>query len=55
MIENFSIFDFTLTETEMGKIAQLDTQQTLFMDHHDPAVVKELTKLGKKETSFLVS
>ncbi|WP_142971128.1 aldo/keto reductase [Enterococcus faecium] len=49
MEENFAIFDFTLTEEDMGKIAQLDGNQTLFMDHHDPQVVKELTKLGKIE------
>lgn len=49
MEENFAIFDFTLTEEDMGKIAQLDGNQTLFMDHHDPQVIKELTKLGKIE------
>ncbi|EMS74300.1 aldo-keto reductase [Enterococcus durans IPLA 655] len=50
MIENITIFDFHLTEEEMKQIAQLDTNQTLFMDHHNPMVVKELTKLGKIET-----
>lgn len=50
MVENFSIFDFQLTEIELEQLAQLDNHQTLFMDHHNPEVVKELTKLGKVET-----
>lgn len=34
MRENLDIFDFTLTEDEMGAIAALDTAKSLFFDHH---------------------
>lgn len=50
MIENISIFDFKLKEKEMDQITQLDTNQTLFMNHHDSNVIRELAKLGKIET-----
>lgn len=53
MVENFSIFDFELTKEEMDKIAQLDNNISLFMDHHNPEVIKELAKLGKIETMNL--
>ena len=33
MIENFSIFDFELTESEMNEIRALDTGKSLFFDH----------------------
>ena len=41
--ENFNIFDFDLTDDEMGTIATLDTNQSQFFDHRDPAVVKMLS------------
>jgi 2,5-diketo-D-gluconate reductase A len=39
MAENFNIFDFTLTDDEMTRIAGLDTGTTLFFDHRDPTMV----------------
>ncbi|MFM6947419.1 MAG: aldo/keto reductase [Aquirufa sp.] len=42
MIENFEIFDFALTETEMAIIQTLDQQKSSFFDHRDPAMVKWL-------------
>ena len=36
MAENLDVFDFALTEEEMGTIAGMDTKQTLFFDHRDP-------------------
>ncbi|QJW89574.1 aldo/keto reductase [Spirosoma taeanense] len=42
MEENFNVFDFTLTEPDMAAIAGLDTGQSLFFDHRDPAIVKWL-------------
>ena len=33
MAENFDVFDFTLTDDEMARIATLDTGSTLFFDH----------------------
>lgn len=40
MRQNLDIFDFTLTDDEMGAIALLDTGKSLFFDHHDPETVK---------------
>ncbi|TBH76324.1 aldo/keto reductase [Aquirufa nivalisilvae] len=42
MIENFQIFDFSLTEGEMEMIQTLDTNVSSFFDHRDPAMVKWL-------------
>ena len=39
MAQNLAIFDFTLTEQEMVRIAGLDTGASLFFDHRDPAMV----------------
>ena len=39
MAQNLDIFDFTLTEQEMARIAGLDTGASLFFDHRDPAMV----------------
>ena len=36
MRENIDVFDFELTEAEMGRIAAMDTDTTLFFDHADP-------------------
>jgi diketogulonate reductase-like aldo/keto reductase len=40
--ENFNIFDFKLSEEDMNKIKQLDTKESLFFDHRNPAMVKQL-------------
>ncbi len=42
MEENFQVFDFTLSETDMETIAALDTGKSCFFDHRDPAVVENL-------------
>ncbi|TVY09076.1 aldo/keto reductase [Paenibacillus cremeus] len=42
IIENFNIFDFELSQEDMESIASLDTKQTLFFSHRDPAMVKWL-------------
>ena len=42
MAENFAVFDFTLTDTQMAAIAGLDTGASLFLDHRDPAVAAQL-------------
>uniref|UniRef100_A0AAU2AGI9 Aldo/keto reductase n=1 Tax=Streptomyces sp. NBC_00093 TaxID=2975649 RepID=A0AAU2AGI9_9ACTN len=39
MAENIDIFDFELTDDQLAAIAALDTGETLFFDHHDPAMV----------------
>ena len=40
IIENFNIFDFDLSQEDMGKIATLDTKESLFFSHRDPEMVK---------------
>ena len=45
MEENFQVFDFTLSETDMETIAALDTGKSCFFDHRDPAVVENLASL----------
>lgn len=40
--ENFAVFDFTLTDREMERIAALDTGQSCFFSHADPAIVSWL-------------
>ncbi|WP_243350230.1 aldo/keto reductase [Parabacteroides sp. FAFU027] len=42
MIENFNIFDFELSAEHMAIVASLDTRQSLFFDHRNPAMVKML-------------
>ena len=40
--ENFDLFDFQLSPEDVNSIATLDTNQSLFFDHRDPAMVKWL-------------
>ncbi len=40
IIENFNIFDFELSQNEMEKISELDTNESLFFSHRDPEMVK---------------
>ncbi len=40
MTENINIFDFELSADEMARIETLDTQHSLFFDHHDGEVTK---------------
>jgi 2,5-diketo-D-gluconate reductase A len=42
MAENFDVFDFQLTDEEMGRIAAMDTGASLFFDHRDPAMVSRI-------------
>ncbi len=40
MEENFNVFDFELSSTDMEAIKALDTNASLFFDHRDPNMVK---------------
>src|SRR3954468_439480 len=44
MRENLDVFDFELTDEEMAKIATLDTGESLFFDHHDPAIAAQFAQ-----------
>src|SRR3954462_11276369 len=43
MAENFDVFDFVLGGEDMDAIRALETGQSLFFDHRDPAMVKFLS------------
>ena len=42
MQENIDVFDFTLSDDEMQRIAGLDTGGTLFFSHDDRSMVNWL-------------
>ena len=44
MVENFNIFDFTLSDTDMLSIQTLDIKASLFFDHRDPAMVRWISE-----------
>lgn len=45
MQENWNVFDFTLSEEDMAKIAALDTKTSAFFSHYDPAMVEWFAKM----------
>ena len=45
MKENFEIYNFTLTEGDMLKIAALDESKSAFFSHYDPATVEFITSV----------
>ncbi|EDP67679.1 putative oxidoreductase, aldo/keto reductase family protein [Carnobacterium sp. AT7] len=49
MIQNFDVFNFSLTDEEMATILGLNQKESLFFSHYDPETVKFLTSLGKRK------
>ena len=47
MVENFKVFDFTLSQEDMEAIARLDRGESLFLCHQDPESVLYLINYGK--------
>lgn len=45
MEENFNVFDFELTDSDMEKIAALDKAESSFFSHDDPAMVEWFVKM----------
>lgn len=43
--ENFDVFDFELTPTDMEVIRTLDTGKSVFFDHRDPEIVRFLNEI----------
>jgi hypothetical protein len=52
MAENFDIFGFDLDTADMKAIAALETGQSLFFDHRDPAMVKFLSEASRVKKSL---
>lgn len=44
MVENLAIFDFALDDDDMARIATLETGQSSFFSHRDPAIVKWMSE-----------
>lgn len=45
MAENFNVFDFSLSQDDMDKIAALDKNESSFFSHTDPSVVEWFVKM----------
>jgi 2,5-diketo-D-gluconate reductase A len=43
MAQNIDVFDFSLSDEEMTRIAGMDTGASVFFDHRDPAMVSRLS------------
>ena len=48
MKQNFDVFDFKLTDEDMGEIKKLETEQSLFFNHQDPSMVEWFDKIVKE-------
>ncbi len=44
MAENLAVFDFQLSDDDMGRIATLDTNTSSFFSHRDPEIVKWMSE-----------
>ena len=45
MEQNLNVFNFNLPKDDMAEIGALDTKQTLFFSHRDPAFVEMICQL----------
>ena len=45
MVENFNVFDFTLTDEDMAAVAALDKKQSSFFSHYDPNMVEWFARM----------
>lgn len=45
MVENFNVFDFELSESDMEKIKNIDKKQSAFFSHTDPNMVEWFGKM----------
>ncbi|MBQ9115806.1 MAG: aldo/keto reductase, partial [Clostridia bacterium] len=49
MLENISVFDFSLTEEEMATVAALDRGCSVFYSHEDPVTVENFWRSIEKQ------
>lgn len=47
MLENIDIFDFTLSDEDMAKIAAMDKKESSFFSHYDPATIEMIAGLKR--------
>lgn len=47
IIENFNVFDFNLNDEDMSLISKLDTLESQFFSHYNPAVVERINNLHR--------
>lgn len=47
LIENIDVFDFELSAKDMSDIQSLDTKESLFFSHRDPAIIKWFSTMIK--------
>ena len=45
MVQNIDVFDFSLTDEDMARIAYLDKEQSSFFSHYDPNMVEWFVKM----------
>ncbi|MCI8589658.1 MAG: aldo/keto reductase [Clostridiales bacterium] len=48
MKENFAVFDFALTHEDMEEIEKMNTNESLFFNHQDPAMVEWFDRIVKE-------
>lgn len=48
MEQNFNVFDFKLSEEDMEKIKELDTETSVFFNHQDPSMVEWFNNIVKE-------
>lgn len=51
MKENFEVFDFVLSDDDMGAIAALDQAESAFFSHQNPAMVEWFVKMVEERKS----
>lgn len=51
MVQNINVFDFSLDDEDMEKIAALDKQQSSFFSHYDPGMVEWFVKMVEERNT----
>lgn len=51
--ENFNIFDFTLSDEDQRRIAEMDTKSSVFFDHQSPETVDRFVRLIEERKGLI--